>query len=50
MSWKEVGRKNAEETVEGKGFKIIQSRLAEALAAGDKDSCFELLALDEEDV
>ena len=41
---------NAEEKVEGKGFKNIRSQLAEALSAGNKGSCFELLVLDEEDV
>ena len=54
QSWICRGRKlegeNAEEKVEGKGFKNIRSQLAEALSAGNKGSCFELLVLDEEDV
>ena len=42
--------KKAEEKVEGKAFKNVRSQLAEELAAGNKGSCFELLALDEEGV
>ena len=54
QSWICRGRKlegkKAEQKVEWKGFKNIRSQLAEALAAGNKGSCFELLALDEEGV
>ena len=42
--------RTTEETVGGKDFKNFRSQLSDALAAGDKGSCFELLELDEDDV
>ena len=45
-----VRRKNHGGNSRRKKFQNFRSQLAEALASGDKGSCFELLVLDEEDV